>query len=374
VTRIRGMGDTRLPVRRVDLTTVIAVEHESISDLGAPLNTLLGSQKGSAAVVVTDRNVGPIWGVKAVESLERTGFKCASMAVEPGEGSKSLEVVATLWEFLRDQRFPRDGVVVAVGGGVVSDLAGFAAATWMRGVRWAICPTTVEAAIDAAIGGKTAINLPGAKNLVGAFHAPALVIIDPMCFSTLSERDYRAGWAESVKHALLEGEAFFAWHEVHADSITARDTNALSELIERNVQFKSSVVAEDPLEETGGRITLNLGHTLGHAIEQCSAFSLRHGECVGLGLIAACRLSTRICGLKADVAERTVALLNRLQLPVRLLNAPAFERIAESMALDKKASAGRLRWVLLEDIGKPVVREDVALSEARDVYQSLFLP
>lgn len=303
-------------------------------------------------------------------SLAEAGFAVARFVIEAGEQSKALRVAAAIYESLVERRFSREGIVVALGGGVVGDLAGFVASTWMRGVRWVNCPTTVEAMIDAAVGGKTAVNLPGGKNLVGTFHAPRLVLIDPDCLSTLPDRDYRAGWAESVKHSLLESEESFAWHERFADSIAARDPRVVAELIERNVRFKSSIVERDPFERIGARIHLNLGHTLGHAIEECSGYALRHGECVGLGLIAACRISTTVCGLKASVGDRVESLLRRLGLPVRWRCAPPFERIVAAMELDKKRDVGAVRWVLLEAPGRPVVAS--APSEmVRTAYSAL---
>lgn len=317
-------------------------------------------------LVVSDRNVGPLYAETAFVSLRNAGFETLEYVVDSGEASKSWVYADGMYRFLGERRFPRDGVIVALGGGVVSDLAGFVAATWMRGVRWVICPTTLEAMIDAAIGGKTAINIPGGKNLVGAFHPPEWVLIDPTCLRTLPEREFRAGLAESVKHALLEGEGFFAWHETHAEAILAREPATITQLIERNVRFKLSVVEQDPYERTGTRMILNLGHTLGHAIEEGCGYSLRHGECVALGIIAACELSARLCGLDRVPIERVRTLLTRLGLPTRLGVDLSLSSLIETIGRDKKIRRGAVRWVLLRAVGAPVIQTgmDEALVQA----------
>ena len=340
-------------------STAIEVNCESLSRIGGLLCAANSIQVAESVVLVSDRAVAPLHATAALLSLQKAGIEAVMYIIEPGETSKSLASAEGMYRFLSERRFPRDGMIVALGGGVVSDLAGFVAATWMRGVRWAICPTTLEAMIDASIGGKTAINIPGGKNLVGAFHPPELVLIDPTCLRTLPEREFRAGLAESVKHALLGGEEFFAWHEKNADAIVTRDPDTLSELIERNVRFKVSVVASDPRERTGARMILNLGHTTGHAIEEACGYSLRHGECVALGLIAACELSTQICGLDRSQADRVSALLARFGLPTRMGVELTLSSLTEAVGRDKKVRSGEVQWVLLRSIGTPAIQSGV---------------
>jgi 3-dehydroquinate synthase len=260
---------------------------------------------------------------------------------------------------------------VALGGGVVSDLAGFVGATWMRGVQWAICPTTLEAMIDASIGGKTAVNVPGGKNLVGAFHHPRMVLIDPDCLVTLLDRDLRAGLAESIKHAALFSPEFFEWHEQNAEAILRRESQVLSELIDRNVAIKVDVVRRDATEQSGRRMLLNFGHTIGHAIEECCGYELRHGECVALGMVAAATLSESLGLSDASVAEQIRGLANCFQLPTHLPSAIPWPRVLEVMRRDKKAREGKLQFVLLQAIGKPAVRRDVDEWHIRQAYEAL---
>jgi len=253
----------------------------------------------------------------------------------------------------------------------VSDLAGFVAATWLRGVRFAICPTTLEADVDASIGGKTAVNIDAGKNLVGAFHQPVLVAVDPDCLKTLDPRDVRAGMAESIKHALLFSEEFLSWHEKHGDAILALEPGTIAELIGRNVRFKADVVREDTLEQAGRRMLLNFGHTVGHAIESCCGYAYRHGECVALGMLAACRLSHSLGLLGARDVDRVQTLLDRFGLPTVLAESVDWRRIITRLRNDKKVRAGKVRLVLLEGIAQPVIRADVPEKALRQAYDSL---
>lgn len=303
--------------------------------------------------------------------MHSIGWTVATVTVPVGETSKSLEQSRRLYDALAEMRFPRDGVVLGLGGGVVCDLAGFVAATWMRGVDLVLCPTTLEADIDAAIGGKTAINLSAGKNLVGVFHPARLVLIDPTCLRTLDARDIRAGLAESIKHALIASEEFLSWHESRLDDVRSLRDAALTELIERNVAIKSAIVSRDPFETTGERMFLNLGHTIGHAIENACGYSLRHGECVGLGMLAACRLSEQVAGLPSEVTRRVEALIRRIGLPTRLPETIPVETILEAIGRDKKSRAGSVRFVLLENIARPLVRTNVGLDDIVSAYHSL---
>jgi 3-dehydroquinate synthase len=322
-------------------------------------------------MLITDRHVESLYSESVLKSLGSAAFTADSCSIEPGEASKSLDTLAEVYQYLARCGLGRDGLILALGGGVVSDLAGFAAATWMRGVRFAICPTTLEADIDASIGDKTAINVPGAKNLVGAFHQPLVVAIDPACLKTLDPRDVRAGLGESVKHALISSEEFLAWHEANAEAIPALDPALTTALIKRNLRIKAGIVEEDPRERTGAREVLNFGHTIGHAIEACGGFALRHGECVALGLLAACRLSQCLGSLREETVARVEKLLARLGLPTRLSDPIETERILDALRKDKKVRGGVGRFVLLEGVGRPVVRDDVPEELVRDAYESL---
>lgn len=324
-------------------------------------------------VLISDTIVWPLYGERTKQALRRGGVDAAwERVISAGEASKSWAVAGELFGFLAEQHVGRDAVIIALGGGVVTDLAGFVAATWKRGVRLVLCPTTLEADIDASIGGKNAINIPGGKNLVGAFHQPLLVVIDPVCLTTLPRRDLCAAMAESIKHALISSVDFLDWHEANVDPILALDPPVTMKLIEENIRIKADIVSRDTTEQTGVRALLNLGHTIGHAIEECCGFTLRHGECVSLGLVAACRLSHRLGLLDSASVERVERLLVRFRLPTRLEDPIDPDRILAAMRNDKKARGGVPQFVLLEGIGRPVLRGDIPETAIRETVQSLF--
>jgi 3-dehydroquinate synthase len=351
--------------------THVAVRLNVLQETGLLLRTVSGPEPTSRVLVITDERVGDLYGLAVLESLRSAGCEANEYRIPPGEASKSLKVLDDVYRSLIRFELDRDGVILALGGGVVSDLAGMAAATWMRGVRFAVCPTTLEADIDASIGGKTAINVPEAKNLVGAFHQPVLVAVDPACLETLDRRDVCAGMAESVKHALISSEEFLDWHESNVDEVLALETTLMTELILRNLRIKAAVVEQDPQERMGRRIMLNFGHTIGHAIEACGGFALRHGECVSLGMLAACRLSRRLGLLDESTVTRVERLLARFGLPTTLSDPIETDRILETLRKDKKVRGGVGRFVLLEGIGCPVVRADVPEERVREAYESL---
>ncbi len=360
-----------LRIRTGAQTTLVTVRVNLLREVGSLLAHAAPETFPTQVVVVTDERVGSLYATTVLDSLSAEGCQPRVYSIKPGEDSKSLDVAGKIYDFLARHEIGRDGLVLALGGGVVSDLAGFVAATWMRGVRFAICPTTLEADVDACIGGKTAVNITGAKNLVGAFHQPVLVAIDPACLESLDRRDFRAGLAESVKHALISPEAFVAWHESNVEAILARDQAEIRELILTNLRIKADIVERDAEERAGVRVMLNFGHTIGHAIEACYGYELRHGECVSLGMLAACRLSCAM-GLLDDAASvRTEALLGRFDLPTTLADRIDPDRILATIRKDKKVQGGKERYVLLEGIGRPIVRHDVPESEVRKAYESL---
>ncbi len=351
--------------------TAIKVQRNALRDVGRLLRSLVPESHNRQVVMITDKCVGGIYGSTLLASLSDAGFRTLEHRVEPGEASKSLAVAGELYQFFSDHFVPRDAVVVALGGGVVSDLAGFVAATWMRGLRFAICPTTLEADIDASLGGKTAINVPGGKNLVGAFHQPILVAVDPVCLATLHGRDRIAGLAESIKHAMISSNEFLDWHEANANAILGLDGAAIDELILRNLRIKAGIVEQDPLEQTGLLARLNFGHTIGHAIEGCGGFALRHGECVSLGMLAASRLSQSVGLLDASIVTRLETILQRFGLPTKLVHPIDTDQIIATIRNDKKVRGGAQRFILLQAVGQPVDRDDVPERRVREAYESL---
>ncbi len=316
---------------------------------------------GGPVALVADGNLEQTYAHTVAQSLRKAGYETATLGVPPGEGSKSLAQVERLWAAFLDSGVDRSSMVVALGGGVTGDLAGFAAATYLRGVAWVNLPTTLLAMVDASLGGKTGIDLPEGKNLAGAFHAPRLVVADPDALQTLPQPELRAGLAEVVKHGVIGDQALF--------DQCARGWPALNEdweqVVRRSMAVKVAVLEDDPYE-SGRRALLNLGHTLGHAVEHASGLSLRHGEAVAIGLVAEARLAERLSLASDGLAARIAQVLEGLELPVSLPAGLAHRDILEALRLDKKKRGGRVWFALPRAIGDvqlaPVEDLDLALS------------
>jgi 3-dehydroquinate synthase len=311
-----------------------------------------------SAAVVSDENVAPLYADRVMVSMNQAGYRTRLLVVRPGEQSKSLETAAVLYGGLAEAGIERTSPVVSLGGGVVGDLTGFVAATWLRGVPFAQVPTTLEADFDAAVGGKTAVNHPAGKNLIGAFHQPRMVLIDTSTLASLDARDLRSGLAESVKHGVIRDAGLFEWQEKQAESILSRDERTLGELIERNCRIKAAVVAADE-RESGLRAILNFGHTIGHAVESDQRYALRHGECVAIGMVAAAEIAVERGMLSRRDADRVQRLLERFSLPTRLDQPIDMGVLMAFMKKDKKVAAGRIRFVLPTAIGQVVTVSDV---------------
>jgi 3-dehydroquinate synthase len=268
----------------------------------------------------------------------------------PGEKSKTRETWSRLSDQLLAEGFDRNSAIVALGGGVVGDLAGFVAATYLRGLPYAQIPTTLLAMLDASVGGKVAVDTEQGKNLIGAFHPPAIVVADPLTLLTLPEREYRGGMAEAVKHGLIADAGYFSWIEGSVRQLGARDLRSLERLISRSVEIKAAVVEADE-HERGRRAILNAGHTVAHAIEQVSGYQVPHGEAVAIGLVAECRLAEQLGMLAAGTADRVATLLARLSLPVSLAAPLSAEALIAAMATDKKNRDGQIRLALPSGLG-----------------------
>jgi 3-dehydroquinate synthase len=318
--------------------------------------TLVGEAVAARDVlVVSNTTVAPLYLARLEHGLR--GKRVAAAVLPDGEQYKTLETVARVFDALVERRMNRDACVVALGGGVVGDMAGFAAACYQRGVDYVQVPTTLLAQVDSSVGGKTGVNHPGGKNLIGAFHQPRSVISDTGTLRTLPPRELRAGLAEVIKYGLIADPGFLGWIESNLEALLALEAGALAHAIRRSCELKAEIVAEDEREH-GRRALLNLGHTFGHAIETAAGYGeWLHGEAVGAGMLIAADLSCRLGWLEAADVERVRALLGRAGLPTQAPSIGAV-RALELMGMDKKVLAGRIRLVLLRRLGEAVVEGD----------------
>jgi 3-dehydroquinate synthase len=306
-------------------------------------------------LVVTNTTVGPLYAARLVAGL--AGKRVRTIELPDGENFKTLEVVGRVFDAMVDSRLNRDACVVALGGGVVGDMAGFAAACYQRGVDFVQVPTTLLAQVDSSVGGKTGVNHPGGKNLIGAFHQPRAVLADLATLRTLPPREFRAGLAEVIKYGLVDDPAFLAWIEGSLDALLALEPAALAHAVRRCCEIKARIVAADEREH-GQRALLNLGHTFGHAIETAAGYGeWLHGEAVATGMLLAADMSRRLGWLDAAAVARVRALLQRAGLPVVAPPIGA-ARALELMGMDKKVLAGRIRLVLLRGLGHGGVTGD----------------
>jgi 3-dehydroquinate synthase len=332
------------------------------------------ARRARRAFLVTDRHVAARYASPVQRSLESAGWSCGVHEIEPGEPSKSLTEATRLYDRLLDFGADRHTVVLAVGGGVVGDLAGFVAATFARGVPFIQVPTSLLAQVDSSVGGKVGVNHPRAKNMIGAFHQPLGVLIDTRTIDTLPDREFRAGLAEVVKYGMILDAEFFSFLETHADRVNQREPATLRRIIARSCRLKADVVELDEYERTGVRASLNYGHTFAHAFETLTGYGeLLHGEAVAIGMVCAARLAERRGLIDGAAGERQLALLKRLGLPTCRAEAtatlPDRAAVVAAMHHDKKAVGGRLTFVLPTRIGHVERFSDVAEDDVRAVLE-----
>ncbi len=310
---------------------------------------------GQRCAVITDANVARHYAKTALKSLSASGFAPVLITVPAGEKSKRIAVVEKCYDQLAAHRLERKSFIVALGGGVVGDLAGFVAATYLRGIPFVQVPTTLLAQVDSSVGGKTGVNLAAGKNLVGAFYQPQLVLCDLDTLKTLPEREFVSGLAEVIKYGVIYDAILFAQLERNLPNLLQREAATLALTIARCCEIKADVVGQDETE-SGLRAILNFGHTIGHAIENSSGYGkFLHGEAISIGQVAAAKLSHSLLGLPASAVERLAKLLAAAGLPVKIkLSAARRKKLFAAMLLDKKVSAGEVKFVLAEKIGKVV--------------------
>ena len=325
------------------------------------------------ANIISDEIVFSIYGSSIEKILEKAGFTINACIVPPGEATKNINQASEIYDFLIEHRVERNDVIVALGGGMVGDLAGFVAATFLRGLPWLQVPTSLIAITDASIGGKVAVDHPRGKNLIGAFYQPSLVLADIQTLTTLSQRQLTSGWAEVIKHGLILDAELLQLLEDKAKDLVKLKPDITSKVIARSAASKCRVVSEDE-RETGKRIILNYGHTIAHGLEAaCKYERFLHGEAVAIGMMGAAKLSHRLGILSSDAVYRQKAILQRFNLPIDCSGVPLAD-VVEAMELDKKVRDKSIRWVLLEDIGKTVIRNDIPTTEVLNVLQEVIKP
>ncbi len=328
----------------------IEVGRELLAKLGKHCQKL---GLGERCAVITDSNVKALYAGRVEETLRAAGFQPVSLAIPAGEKSKSLRQIEFCYGQLAAHRLERKSFVVALGGGVVGDLAGFVAATYLRGIPFVQIPTTLLAQVDSSVGGKVGVNLPAGKNLVGAFYQPRLVLCDLAALDSLPEREFRSGLAEIIKYGIIYDAALFRDLEKNLERMLRREPAILARVVARCCEIKADVVGQDETEG-GLRAILNFGHTIGHGLEAISRYGkYLHGEAISIGQVAAARLSSQIFGLPWEDVERIRNLFERAKLPVTVrLTAAQKTALFKSMRLDKKVSAGEVKFVLAREIGK----------------------
>jgi 3-dehydroquinate synthase len=327
---------------------------------------------GPRCAIITDTNVGKRYAKSVFNSLATAGFLPSLIIVQPGEAAKSLKTVQTCYDQLALHRLERKSFIAALGGGVVGDLAGFLAATYLRGIAFVQVPTTLLAQVDSSVGGKVGVNLKAGKNLVGAFYQPRLVACDLDALKTLPDREFRAGLAEVIKYGIIYDAKLFGQIERDLPKLLKREPKILATVVARCCKIKAEVVGRDETD-AGPRAILNFGHTIGHAIENISGYGkFLHGEAISIGQVAAAKLSHAILGLPERDVERIENLFRRAGLPVQTrLNSSKRQKLLNAMRLDKKVSGGEIKFVLAEKIGKVVWNQRVLENLIRDALDEI---
>ncbi len=333
------------------------------TDLLSDPSQLRSAIAGRQVLLLSNTTVAPLYAARVEAALQ--GLRYSTLLLPDGERHKTIESASLIWQALAEMGAQRNATLIALGGGVIGDMGGFAAACWMRGIDFVQIPTTLLAMVDSSVGGKTGVNLAQGKNLVGAFWQPRLVLADISTLSTLPEREFRAGMAEVVKYGALGDAEFLAWLEDHAEGLRLRDETLVAEAVLRSCSHKAAIVARDE-RESGERALLNFGHTYGHALETIGQYqTLLHGEAIAIGMVMAARLSARLGWADAADSERLRRLLDQLGLPTARPSEASPERMLELMRLDKKTLSDRLRLILWRGVGRAEIADGVDAAEIK---------
>ncbi|MEH2152105.1 3-dehydroquinate synthase [Nostoc sp.] len=342
----------------------------SLDQLGQQMASL---KLGKKVMLVSNPTIFKHFGERVITSLKSAGFEVASCTLPPGERYKTLNSIQKLYDVALENRLERSSTMVALGGGVVGDMTGFAAATWLRGINVVQVPTSLLAMVDSAIGGKTGVNHPHGKNLIGAFHQPRLVLIDPDVLKTLPMREFRSGMAEVIKYGVIWDAELFAQLEAskRLDQLRYVKPDLITNILTRSCQAKADVVGKDE-KEGGLRAILNYGHTIGHAVESLTGYRLvNHGEAVAIGMVAAGQIAVDLGLWQKEDTERQNALIQKAGLPTQLPDGVDIEAIIEALQLDKKVKAGKVRFVLPTEIGVVTVTDEVPSDIIRQVLRGM---
>ncbi|MEB3180841.1 MAG: 3-dehydroquinate synthase [Nostocaceae cyanobacterium] len=348
----------------------IAIAPGSLDQLGERMSSL---NLGTKVLVVSNPTIFKHYGERAIASLSSAGFEVTSCTLPPGERYKTLNTVQKIYDTALANRLERSSTMVALGGGVIGDMTGFAAATWLRGINFVQVPTTLLAMVDAAIGGKTGVNHPQGKNLIGAFHQPRLVLIDPAVLKTLPVREFRAGMAEVIKYGVIWDAELFTQMEAakHLNQMRYIKPELIDSILTRSCQAKADVVSKDE-KEAGLRAILNYGHTIGHAVESLTGYRVvNHGEAVGIGMVAAGQIAVELGMWKQEETERQNALITKAGLPTKLPDGVDIEAIIAALQTDKKVKDGKVRFILPTQIGVVTVTDQVSADTIRQVLQGM---
>lgn len=348
----------------------IAIAPQSLDQLGQQMSKL---DLGKKVLLVSNKTIFSLYGERAIASLEASNYQVFTCLLPDGESYKNLESIQKIYNAALGNRLERSSTMVALGGGVIGDMTGFAAATWLRGINFVQVPTTLLAMVDSSIGGKTGVNHPQGKNLIGAFYQPRFVLIDPEVLKTLPVREFRAGMAEVIKYGVIWDAEFFAQMEASSslDAINNISPELLENILKLSCQAKADVVGQDE-REAGLRAILNYGHTIGHAVESLTGYTkLIHGEAVGIGMVAAGNIAAELGMWTNEETKRQNNLISKASLPTQLPNGIDIEKIVDALQIDKKVKAGKVRFILPTQIGEVKITDQVPADTIRNVLQEL---
>ncbi len=358
---------TEVPVALGNRSYSIFIGNGLLSDTGNQLKKMgLGRTLG----IVTNPTVGPLYLDPLLEGLNKEGFRTEVFLIPDGESYKTLETIKDIYQRMLSAHFDRSSTLIALGGGVIGDMTGFAAATYMRGIPFLQVPTSLEAQVDASVGGKVAVDLPEGKNLVGAFYQPQGVFIDLEVLKSLPVRELSSGLSEVIKYGIIWDQEFFSYLEENIDKVFQYDMDILRHIVKRSCEIKAEVVSQDETEQ-GIRAILNFGHTVGHAIETLTGYqAVRHGEGVGMGMIAACLMADQMGLGSGKITSQVQNLVQRAKLPTTLPELDV-DKILETMLYDKKAKEGKITMVLPEKIGKTIIMEVEDLNPVKNAIRQM---